>query len=197
MQILLLPQLQSFRSSTQHALCLKAVHMHQALLAHVVARSKPLGLQCRCQSLPEGSGRPLANLRAWGAELFNSLRTGWSDQPKQAAQPGGPKPPLPPPQQGGEASRDGEAPSSALAAEQQGGVRDEDGLGLPVARDSEAEEEQEREPPEEGSWEHWEEVRPPCKHPCFPAVATLQAPCLWALNRGLLPSFHGDEILCM
>ena len=149
---------------------LKGVYMHQALPVRVMTHSKLLKLQCRCQSLPEGSGRPLANLRAWGAELFNSLRTGWSDQPKQAAQQGSPKQPLPPQQPGGEAGRDSEALSSAPAAEQQSIAKDDDSLTL-VAPDSEADEEQEREPPEEGSWEHWEEVRPPRKHPCFPAVA--------------------------
>ena len=153
-------------SSSCDAHFLKAVHTHQAFQVHVMAHSKLLGLQCRCQSLPEGSGRPLANLRAWGAELFNSLRTGWSDQPKQAAQQGSPKQPLPPQQPGGEASRDSEALSSAPAAEQQV----EDSMTL-VAPDIEAEEEQEREPPEEGSWEHWEEVRRTRKHPCISAVA--------------------------
>ena len=127
---------------------------------------------CRCQSLPEGSGKPLANLRAWGAELFNSLRTGWSDQPKQKAPQGLPK--QAPPQQGSEgSSRDpavlesSSAPTAA-AAEQLLEVPDEESEHVLHTDMTSSESEgqiEEQDPPEEGTWEHWEEVCTPAKLP--------------------------------
>ena len=125
--------------------------------------------ECRCQSLPEGSGKPLANLRAWGAELFNSLRTGWSDQPKQATQPGLSKQAHP--QQSSESSTlEAVAPESssaaAAAAAEQQSEGSEDGTQYVVhhaVSEGESDGQEEDDPPEEGTWEHWEEVWP---HPC-------------------------------
>ena len=131
-------------------------------------------LECRCQSLPEGSGKPLANLRAWGAELFNSLRTGWSDQPKQAAKPGLPK--QAPPQQSSESSTrevaalESSSAAAATAAEQQL-ENDPQYVVHYDASEGEPDGQEEDDPPEEGTWEHWEEV---CNHPCISAPE----PCL-------------------
>lgn len=43
----------------------------------------------RCQAAPDGSGKSLFNLRAWGQGLFNNLRLGFAEQKEAAdSQPG-------------------------------------------------------------------------------------------------------------